>query len=692
MGPSKVSNPAQQALRQAGEHLSAGRVQQAEGLVRQVLQAQPDNHQALNLLGGIALNGGHAPQAAEIFSRAIELCGTDAEYHCGLGVALLSANRADEGEAALRAALKLKPGHPMANFNLGLRDLQAERFEDARQRLDKAVKKMPQHLPALNALGVAYSKCAKPAKAAQLFRAALKLQPNHLDTRLNLAGALTEMGNLDDAIRHYEQMIAAHPDDPRPHFNIGVALRKARRRIEAVHAFERAIQLAPTFVEAHVNLSNQLTDLGQFEGALEHIQIACQNRPGDIRLMVNEARALHNQGLGAETESVCRAILELDAQNDTASSLLIRTMQNDGRFEEARDEANRILAAAPDAVAVLNTLAMDRAYAFGDAQLAVMDKAYKTIEEPAEAARVGFALAKIHHNRGDHAKAFDCFHSANALRDAGFSWTAAQEQELFDAYIQTFSSALFKDKGGLGSPSERPVFIVGMPRSGTTLVEQVIASHPDAEGAGELSEMHTISLYLAETTGESYPAATANLTAARAQEMAERYLKRLERISPSAARVTDKMPDNYQHLGLIALLFPNARVIHCRRDPMATCFSIYQQNFIGNHPYAYDLAKLGRRHRNHERLMDHWRDVLPLPILEVAYEDMVADQEGQSRRILDFCGLAWDAGVLNFHETERTVQTASLWQVRQPIYTGALKGWQAYEEFLGPLKDALAGE
>jgi tetratricopeptide (TPR) repeat protein len=696
MAQDMANTPAKQMLRQAGEHLNAGRAQQAEGLIRQILQTQPDNAEALNLLGVIALNSGHTPQAVEIFSRAVQLHESEAEYLCNLGVALLSANRTPEGEAALHAALKLKPSHPMANFNLGLRDLQAGRFEDALQRLDKAVQKMPQNVALLNALGVAYSKCAKAAKAVQVFRAALKLQPNHADAMLNLASALTEMDKPDEAMTLLERTIQARPREARLYFNLGVAARKAKRDLDAIAAYRQALALEPNYADAHVNLAVLHSRRGNQDAALEHIRAARTLRPDDICILTNEARIVRDAGHGTEAISLCDRILAQTPDHGEASSIKISVLQNEGDFDEAQKIGEQALAINPDATPVLLALTHNKNYPFTDEQIQrLKSAATRKTEDDAEAIRSWFALGKIHHDRGEYEQAFDCYKRGNALRDVSLKWTPSDEQSLFTALIDTFSADFFTvtsaKEPAMGQDSERPVFIVGMPRSGTTLVEQIIASHPHGAGGGELPDISIMADELPRTLNSAapYPPCVNELSAAQVETLAARYLARLTRISATDDRVTDKMPDNYLHLGLIALLFPKARVIHCRRNPMANCFSIFQQNFAGYHPYAYDLTKLGRRYRNHGRLMDHWRQVLPLPILEVDYEDIVADQEGQSRRILEFCGLEWNDAVLDFHKTQRTVQTASLWQVRQPIYTGALKGWCAYEKFLGPLKKSL---
>lgn len=305
-------------------------------------------------------------------------------------------------------------------------------------------------------------------------------------------------------------------------------------------------------------------------------------------------------------------------------------------------------------------------------------------------ARACFALGNIFRDRGEPAEAFACYRRANAIRDRDFPWTSSDEEAWFEGLTSTFTAPFFDARKGFGVDSERPLFIVGMPRSGTSLIEQIIASHPEVAGGGELSDIRSLAdAPPSGGTGLPFPRSVMQLTERMSQNLAKRYLGKLDDISSSAKHVTDKLPDNYQYLGIIALLLPRARVIFCRRDPMATCLSIYQQDFTGYHPYAYDLAKLGRRYRNHEHLLDHWRRVLPLRLLEVTYEDVVADQEGQSRRIMEFCGLEWTPQVLDFHRTARPVRTVSRWQVRQPIYRDAVDGWRAYEPFLGPLKDAL---
>jgi hypothetical protein len=232
-----------------------------------------------------------------------------------------------------------------------------------------------------------------------------------------------------------------------------------------------------------------------------------------------------------------------------------------------------------------------------------------------------------------------------------------------------------------------------MPRSGSTLVEQIVASHPNVFGAGELPHFHrtAVELPAIQNTTTSYPECAALMNDSTVARLADEYLTHLDALSPHADRVTDKMPENFQHLGLISLLFPHARVIHCQRDPLDTCLSCYFLDFTGWLPFTYDLTKLGQYYQQYLRLMAHWRTALPTPVLEVRYEDLVADKEAVSRRMIAFCGLDWDDACLAFHETDRPILTASHWQARQSIYKSSVGRWRRYEQHLGSLKQALAG-
>jgi hypothetical protein len=303
---------------------------------------------------------------------------------------------------------------------------------------------------------------------------------------------------------------------------------------------------------------------------------------------------------------------------------------------------------------------------------------------------VCFALAALHDEAGDRDRAFARAGEANRLKRAVFDPDGYGA--LIDRLVAAFDRSAMTRYPRAAHHDERPVFVVGMPRSGTSLVEQILASHPAVHGAGELTEIGLLALSTARE-GRAYPESVAGLDRRALTAIADAYRGRLDELAPGAARVVDKMWQNVEYLGFIALLFPAARIIYCRRDPADVGLSCYFQHFFGQGvPFAYDLAHIGRYCREQARAMAHWREVLELPLLEVEYERLVAEPDAEIRRLVDFAGLPWDPACLRFHETERVVRTASHAQVRRPMYRSAVGRHRAYARFLEPLYRALDGD
>jgi hypothetical protein len=303
----------------------------------------------------------------------------------------------------------------------------------------------------------------------------------------------------------------------------------------------------------------------------------------------------------------------------------------------------------------------------------------------ADRATLHFGLGKAMLDIGDSAQAFHHYDEGNRLKRSTFGYDPDASERWMADVAEIFSAELLEAKGGQGARSDLPVFVVGMPRSGTTLVEQIISSHPMAHGAGELKRLHALTDRIA-----NFPGSVPDLTAAQIHALGESYLDYLTRLAAGRARVVDKMPSNFLYCGLIRLILPEARIVHCRRDPVDTCLSCYTKLFAGEQTFTYDQAELGRYHRSYQALMAHWRAILPAShFLEVDYEAMIGDVEGQTRRILEFLGLPWDEACLRFHETQRPVRTASVNQVRQPIYSTSVGRWRRHAAQLQPLLEAL---
>ncbi len=354
---------------------------------------------------------------------------------------------------------------------------------------------------------------------------------------------------------------------------------------------------------------------------------------------------------------------------------------------EAEQAYRAALAVQPGYAEVYANLVTTKKYTAGDEQdtESILRLLQTNGLAEREAAHLHFALGKIFDDRGEYDTAFTHYREGNRLMRQTVQFSAADFGAYVDRIIGTFGSELLAQRDVFGSQSELPVFIIGMPRSGTTLIEQIVSSHPAVHGSGELDKLATLAAGL-----DSYPETTRALDGSALQHLAAEYEARLLRDAPPGTqRITDKMPSNLLHLGFVALLFPRARVIHCRREPLDVCLSIFFQAFSGGNEYAYDLTDIGMYYRQYERLMAHWGAVSPLNMLEVRYEDLVTDPENITRRLIEFLGLPWDDRCLAHTENQRPIQTGSIWQARQPIYTSSVQRWRRYEKHLGPLKRAL---
>jgi len=437
----------------------------------------------------------------------------------------------------------------------------------------------------------------------------------------------------------------------------GAARAAPGRLADAIDACRRSVTLAPDVAIGHRWLGRLLWESGLPADARNCLERAVALRPEDLTASQMLGFVCAELGEIVRAEAVYRAALEL-APNDA----VIRYELSRLKTFETRDD--------PD--------------------LQMLEELASSVSDPATPGRDAllFALAKAYDDLGDYDRAFEAFQAANALHRVGLDYDPATAERAADALIGAFDEALVERSSGLGCPSERPVFIVGMPRSGTTLVEQILASHPDVHGAGELHELEVVAgaVPVMNAGRLPLPEGMAGLGARDLAQLGELYDGRLGRLVPEALRITDKMPSNFYYIGFIHAILPNARIIHCVRDPLDTCLSCYMTLFSPGSSWSYDLREVGRYYRSYDRVMAHWRLVLPeARMFEVRYEDVVSDLEGQARRLLDHCGLEWDDACLAFHLTKRPVRTASVAQVRRPLYAGSVGRWRRYERHLGVL-------
>lgn len=573
-------------------------------------------------------------------------------------LALHRNGRLIEAGRLYREILAQRPNHGDALHYLGLLSHQTGDPESAVGLIERALEADgPDPLRHYN-LGEAYRALGRSAEAARCYRAALAADPGDGGAELGLADSLYDLGDLRAAVDHYRRALALLPDDPEIHNNLATALLDLGDTARALAGFEHALALDPDFAEAHLNRANALRSAGRIDEALAAIDR--YEATAETPMKADLARAACRQAVG---------------DRDGARALLAREIERDPGDVQALSMFARI---SPDE---------------SESVIAALEAALSDQDLHAEDRRTAaFALGETLDRLGRYDEAFARYSEGNALAAARRPYAAEATAALFARIEAVFDASYFA--GGdesAGSADDRPVFIVGMPRSGTTLVEQIAASHPKVHGAGELDEMGRIAAGLAKTpeVGAPFPEGARALIGGAARAAAQRYLDAITPSAGDAMRITDKMPTNFRFLGLAARLFPQARVIHIRRNALDTCLSCFMQDFTGALDFSNELDGLGHHYRLYDGLMRHWRKCLPISMLELRYEDLVADLDTHAREIVDFLGLEWDSRCLRFHETERAVLTASTWQVRRPLYASAIGRWRNYERHLGPLRDAL---
>ncbi len=474
----------------------------------------------------------------------------------------------------------------------------------------------------------------------------------------------------------------------------GYKLLRARRLPGALDAFRNSIRLNTQIAAPWMGLAQVLQSNGQHEDALACLRHAVAAEPGFADAHQKLAQTLQQLGKVDEARTEFEKTIQLNPTHAAAHFGLGHLLEDTGDPEGAVAAYRQALILKPDhSEALANLLGLSRHVDV----TSEIEQAQAQIEtaEDRQKALIGYGLGKALEQMKDHSAAFRAFETANEARKR---ISGAFDRELFDkrvdAIIELLSADFFDARRGWGDPSEQPVFIVGLPRSGTTLTEQIIGSHPDCFGAGELYTLTDLATGTPDRLGSAekpWPDCAPNLTAEHVRALGADYLAQSRALAPEGvSRVVDKQPLNFWHLSMIAMALPNARIIHCARDIRDCGLSIYTQNFNTSQQWSTDLGDIAHYWRGYKRLMAHWEAVTSLRMMTVAYEDTISDIDGQARKLLEFLGLPWDNRVLSFHENERAVQTPSRWQVRQPLYKTSMARWARYEDRLGPLIDAAA--
>jgi tetratricopeptide (TPR) repeat protein len=703
-----------------------GCLDQATQLYQQVLAARPDHADALHLLGVVAHQRGDHAQAAHWIAAAIARNPGAATYHANLAEVYRAMGQLDQAAACGRAALRLNPQHPEAANNLGTVLLEQGQPEAAADLFRAALAVRPQFALARNNLGNALRLLGQSDPALDNFRKAVETDPNLAPARSNLGQLLAERHQLHEALEHCRAAVRLAPELAEAHGNLGNVLRDLGRLDEAKACYTEGLRLRPDLAVLYNNMGQALQEEGKLDEALAWYSAGLERDPNLPRLHCNLASLFDEQERQAEAVARYELALRLDPQYAEAHNGQGWLLHEQGRVEEAQERYQTALRLKPDLAPAHCNLGMareelsdfagaescfraalqhDPRHAAAWAQLATMLRGRLPEDDRAalrrlladadladgKRAALYFGLAEVLDAGQEHAEAAELLRQGNAIaraerRKRGQDYDPAAHHAFVEQVRAAFTPAFFERGFGFGVDSERPVFVVGLPRSGTTLTEQILAAHSQVFGAGELCLGRDNYEALAGD-GAAAPAMSENLArldVATVRHFAELHLAKLHARNADAPRVVDKMPDNYLYLGVLAVLFPQAKFIHCRRDLRDVAVSCWMTNFR-HIRWANDPDHIANRFAEYCRLMDHWRETLPVPFLEVNYEETVADLEAVARRLVEWCGLAWEPACLAFHEGKQPVRTASVAQVRQPIYTRSVARWKHYESALGGL-------
>jgi tetratricopeptide (TPR) repeat protein len=628
-----------------------GRVREAEELYERVIKTDSRHFDSIYHLGSIRLRQGRDSDAEALFRRAVKIDKRSADAQHYLAIALTALQRLDEAVTHYLKALDLKPHDAVAHNNLGY-----------------VLQKLDRH-----------------KEAAKHYRKALSINSHYPEAHNNLGNALQSLGRTEEAIGHYRQALALRPNDAGVHNNLASALAARNRHHEAIEHCQRALALAPATAEAHLNLANSLRAIDRPQDALAHYQQATSI----AEAYAGVASMLFYLGRVDDAVAECEKILRIRPNNAEILRNLGIGLRALGRADEAVHSFEKAIAVAPrQAAGLYYDLVICKRISASDCNFAAMKELAGKIDTLDVEHRIGlhFALGKAYDDIGDHQKSFQYLLKGNTLKRKEFVEHGETKLLMhFERIRHAFSPELLKEKKDVGDLSSLPIFIIGMPRSGTSLVEQILASHPKVFGAGERREFGDLANIFLGPDDAKFQENVAVMLDEQLRGLGVEYIRAIQCLAPEAERIIDKMPNNFFHAGLIHLALPNARIIHLRRDPRDTALSCFSTLFVMGHAHTYDLAELGRYMRAYENLMQHWRQVLPKgAMIEVQYEELVANLEEQARRIVEYCDLEWNDACLSFHNNKRPVRTASVMQVRQPIYASSVGRWRLYEKELEP--------
>lgn len=640
-----------------------------------------------------ALARGDLAAAGALSARLVAERGDDPDVFYVAAVAARMRADLPAAQRMLDRMIALAPHLGRAWQELGHCHRQAGNRAEAIAAYERATELNPLLTASLKLLAAHFQQ-TDPARAAALAEKVRDVESHPPEVLAALSAYYDQ--NYDLAEKQVRAYLMKAPTDPAAMRLLAELGTRLGEYEDAEFVLAKCLELNPDYVPARFDLAEVLSKRFKFEAALRESEQLVALEPANPQFLMQRANLLLQVGRTDEAAAEYARLQANEPDHPTVSMTFGHALKTLGQIDRAVDAYRRAYTVRPDFGDAYWSLANLKTYRFTDSEVAAM-----VAQEAGQGIAVDdrihlcFALGKAFEDARDYARSFEYYQRGNALRQGVVKYDPAAISRQFDRQVKHCPAALFADRAGAGCPAPDPIFIVGLPRAGSTLLEQILASHSQVEGTTELPDVMAIAARLsgrlAADAEEIYPANLKDLSAERLAELGQGYIDstRIHR-TEGKPRFIDKMPNNFRHIGLIHLILPNARIIDARRDPLACGFSVFKQLFAQGQDFSYDLTHIGRYYRDYVRLMEHWDTVLPAGrVLRVQHEDVLDDLEGQVRRILDYCGLPFEQGCLEFHKTERAVRTPSSEQVRRPINRDGTEVWKAYEPWLDPLKAAL---
>ncbi len=652
-------------------------------------------------LGAIHKKLGNPDAAIAALTKASALMPQDADVQYNLANSFLEQNQLTQAESSYRQVLAIQPGYMAAHYNLGKVYQAWENFDAAATSYRMALSLQPDFAEAFCSLGVVLHALDNAVEAEAAYRQALKINPYSWQPAYNLANLFQIQRRFAEAETTYVQVVQLRPEFDQAWFDLGNCLFAQARYPEAEISYREALRLNPDYAQAHNQLGIALKEQERLADAEQSYRNALQLKPDYMEVHNNLGNVLRELDRIPEAQECYHRALELNPEYTEAHNNLGIALKAAGRLEEARASLEKAIAINPEFLEPHFGIATLKTYRDNDPHIAQLERQLATVHElkPDAQIRCWFAVGKMYEDLGRYDESFTAYEKGNRLKFSSLTWDEEKETALVGRIKKIFSKEFFARADVIAGTAHRmpasqrtPIFILGMPRSGTSLLEQILATHPGVFGAGELMAMNEVIVHaMPDEDYQRYPDAIAKFSPVQWQQLGQNYLRKVWKLAPDATHITDKMPANFLHIGMIHLMFPNAKIIHAMRDPMDSCFSNYSRLFNKNNiAFSYDLQALGHYYNRYNALMEHWHAVLPAgTILDSRYEDMVENTEAQARRVLDYIGLPWDEQCLDFHKNKRRVKTASQAQVQKPIYKSSVARWKSYEKYLGSLAELL---